>query len=93
MVKNQTLPTAPKKRRTTLTLPVDLLSQAKRIAGARGVKLSDVISDALTEGLRFNTAADCTKKVLSPYRTAFTGFSEQELAILDGVILEPMPKR
>ena len=29
-------------------------------------------------------------QILDDYRTAFTGFSEDELAVLDGVILEPV---
>lgn len=92
IMKRQTHSTPPKKRRTTLTLPADSLAQAERIARARKVSLSTVISDALTEGLRLNTGAERSKEVLSAYKTAFAGFSDDELAILDGVILEPIPK-
>ena len=81
------------KRRTTLTLPSASLAQAKRIARARGVTLSTVISEALSEGLRVNTSAERSREVLSSYKTAFSGFSPEELAILDGVILKPIPKR
>jgi hypothetical protein len=82
-----------KKRRTTLTLPADSLAQAERIARARKVTLSTVISEALSEGLRVNTAAERSREVLNAYKTAFSGFSPEELAILDGVILKPIPKR
>jgi hypothetical protein len=57
------------------------------------VNLSTVISEALSEGLRLNTAAERSNAVLNVYKTAFSGFSEDELAVLDGVILEPAAKR
>ncbi|MDX1982498.1 MAG: type II toxin-antitoxin system CcdA family antitoxin [Bryobacteraceae bacterium] len=79
----------PLKRRTTLTLPADSLTQAKRIARSRGVNLSAVVSEALAEGLRREAALERSEEVLSAYQRAFTGFSEAELAILDGVMLEP----
>lgn len=79
----------PKKRRTTLTLPADSLTQAERIARARKVNLSTVISEALSEGLRLQAAAERSERVLDAYRNAFSGFSDDEMSILDGVILEP----
>ena len=80
---------SPKKRRTTLTLPADSLAQAERIATARKVNLSIVVSEALSEGLRFHAAAERSEQVLNAYRKAFSGFSDDEMAILDGVLLEP----
>ena len=77
-----------KKRRTTLTLPADSLNEAQRIAHARKVNLSTVITEALNEGLRLQSAAERRDQVLENYKKAFSGFSEQEMAILDGVILE-----
>ncbi len=82
-----------KKRRTTLTLPSDSLNQAQRIANSRNVNLSTVVSEALSEGLRRQTEAEQRDRILESYRKAFTGFSNEELAILDGVILEPRPRR
>ena len=81
------------KRRTTLTLPADSLNQAERIARARKVNLSTVISEALSDGLRLNSAAERSEAVLSAYRKAFAGFSEEEMSILNGVILEPIGRR
>ena len=83
----------PKKRRTTLTLPADSLAQAARIARTRNVNLSTVIAEALSEGLRVHKEAERSAEVLSAYRKAFSGFSEEELSILDGVILEPVARR
>ncbi len=75
------------KRRTTLTLPSDILSYAERIARARKVNLSTVIAEALAEGLRAQQAADRSVEVLKSYRQAFSGFSEPEILLLDGILL------
>jgi len=80
----------PKKRRTTLTLPADSLTEAERIARARRVNLSTVISEALSEGLRVHAAAERSEQVLSAYKNALSGFSDEEISILDGIILEPV---
>jgi len=81
-----------KKRRTTLTLPADSLMKAERIARARKVNLSTVISEALSEGLRVHAAANRSEEVLNAYRKAFSGFTDDELSILDGIILEPVKR-
>ena len=78
------------KRRTTLTLPSDSLLQAQKIAHARQVNLSTVISEVVSAGLQLESARHRRNQILENYRRAFTGFSEDELAILDGVILEPV---
>jgi len=53
------------------------------------VNLSAVIAEALSEGLRLQTAAERSEEVLEGYKRAFSGFSDAEMSILDGVILEP----
>lgn len=83
----------PKKRRAPLTIPTESLIEAKRLAAARNVNLKTVISEALAEGLRFHAAAERANEVLNAYKTAFSGFSDQESAILDGVILQSTNKR
>jgi hypothetical protein len=83
----------PKKRRTTLTLPADSLTEAQRIAQLRKVSLGTVIAEAFVEGLRRQTAAERRKEVLEGYKKAFSGFSDEELSILDGVMLEPAARR
>jgi hypothetical protein len=82
-----------KKQRTTLTLPTDSLTKAKNIARARGMNLSTVISEALSEGLRLHEATERSEEVLNSYRKAFSGFNEVERALLDGIILEPTGRR
>ena len=76
-----------KKRRTT-TLPADSLALAERLARARKVNLSTVISEALAEGLRLQTAQERSEEVLTAYKKAFSGLSQEEISMLDGVILE-----
>jgi hypothetical protein len=83
----------PLKRRTTLTLPADALAQAEHIAHARKVNLSTVISEALSEGLRRHNDAARAAEVLNTYKKAFGGFSDEEMSILDGIILEADPPR
>ena len=85
--------TNPIKRRTTLTLPADSLLQAERIARAKRVNLSTVISEALSDGLRMHAAAERSDEVLSAYKRAFNGFSDEEMLVLDGVLLEPPARR
>jgi len=82
-----------KKRRTTLTLPVDSLTQAERIARARKVNLSTVISEAISEGLRVHSALERSEQVFNAYKKAFSGFTDDEMAILEGIILEPASRR
>jgi hypothetical protein len=78
------------KRRTTLTLPSDSLLQAQRIADSRHVNLSTVIAEVVATGLHAENAKQRSNQVLENYRKAFSSFSEDELAILDGVMLEPV---
>jgi hypothetical protein len=81
------------KRRTTLTLPADALSDAERIARSRNVTLSTVIAEALTDGLQLRAAAKRGEQVLRAYEQAFAGFSEEELMVLDGIVLDPLPAK
>jgi hypothetical protein len=77
------------KKRTTLTLPLDSLTHAERIARARKVTLSTVISEAVAEGLKVHDALERTERVMEAYKTAFSGFTDEDMALLNGVILEP----
>jgi predicted DNA-binding ribbon-helix-helix protein len=73
------------KRRTTLTLPADYLAQAKRIARARHVTLSAVISEVLSNGLRQHSETERSEQILRQYKRAFAMFSDKEMLLLDGV--------
>jgi post-segregation antitoxin (ccd killing protein) len=78
-----------KKRRTTLTLPAESLGRAERIARARKVNLSTVVSEALNEGLRVHEITERSEQVMKAYRRVFSGLTEEEMALVDGIILEP----
>ena len=79
---------APKKR-TTLTLPASALKQAEKLAAERQVTLSAVVAEALEDGLSMRSRTRRAEQVLAAYRTAFSGFTEQERLLLDGIELEP----
>jgi hypothetical protein len=70
-------------------LPADSLTEAQRIADRRKVDLSTVIGEALSAGLKLQRGAERSEELLEAYKKAFAGFSEQELDILDGIILQP----
>ncbi len=67
--------------------------EGEDIARARRVNLSTVISEALSEGLRMYAATERSEEVLNAYRRAFSGFTEVERALLDGIVLERAPRR
>ena len=81
---------SPVKRRTTLTLPADSLLQVQRIADSRHVNLSTVMAEVVATGLHAENAKQRSSQVLDNYRKAFSGFSDDEIAILNGVMLEPI---
>jgi hypothetical protein len=74
-------------------LPADTLSHAERIARQRNVTLSSIVAEALEEGLRTHTYAERSEEILKSYQQAFSGFSDEEMMVLDGIILEPLPTR
>lgn len=53
------------------------------------MNLSTVVSEAISEGLRVHAALERSEQVFNAYKKAFSGFTGEELAILDGIILEP----
>jgi hypothetical protein len=40
-----------------------------------------------------HTVAERSEQVLNAYNKAFVGFSDEEMIILDGLVLESAPKR
>ena len=93
MKRRQVQRTKTAKERTTVTLPSESLAHAKRIAQARNVTLSTIVSDAFVEGLRKYTAAERAEQILEAYRRPFKGLSDEEMLVLDGIIMEPITKR
>jgi hypothetical protein len=80
-------------RRTTLTLPTKALSAAERIAHARKVSLSVVVSEALEENL--HAKADAKRegerrvKAWEALRQSHSDLTDEQWLLLDGIIMEP----
>ena len=76
-------------RRTTLTLPAELLAQAEGLAAQRHQSVSAVVSGLLEEGMRVRQGQEQRgARVLELWRKAFTPLTEEEMALVDGIILE-----
>jgi hypothetical protein len=52
------------------------------------MNLSAVIAEALADGLRQQTATERSEEVLDRYRKAFSSFTDEEMLLLDGIVLE-----
>ncbi len=80
-------------RRTTLTLPVDALTAAQRIAQKRKVTLSVVVAEALEKNLRAEAEAkgeiERRMRALEAGRRAFAGLTDEEMFLVNGIIMEP----
>ena len=83
----------PPTRRTTLTLPAASLDLAERIARERHLNLSSVVGEALQRGLREEEIAKRSQAVMQGYSKAFAGFSAEELLLLDGVVMQALPRK
>lgn len=84
---------AQRTRRTTLNLPAEALATAKGLARERGVSLSTVIGEALTAGLPVPPPAGRDQDIVAQLQRAFAGFTEEELAVLDGFDMKPPTRR
>ena len=76
-------------RRTTLTLPAESLARAERIARQKHLSLSAVVGEALERGLLQEDHSRRATEIIDSYRKAFGGFTDEELMLLDGVVVEP----
>ena len=81
-----------KKRHAPFKIPAESLLEAERLAAARKVNLKTVVTEALAEGLRLHASAERANEVMNAYKRALSGFSVQDSAILDGIILLPKTK-
>jgi len=52
-----------------------------------------VIAEVMAAGLQAENAKQRSDQILDNYRKAFSGFSQDDLAILDGVMLAPVVAR
>jgi len=49
-----------------------------------------MISESMTSGSRNESEQSRNQEILENYKQAFRGFSDDEIAILDGIILKPV---
>lgn len=80
------------KRRTTLTIPVETLAAAERIARLRKVNLSVIVSEVLEEGLRAKEAAalegERRVQAWEAHRRSFARLTKEEQQALSGIFMD-----
>ncbi len=82
-------PAHPQTRRTTLTLPEDLVRKAEQLARQRHQTLSASIAELMEQSLRsYRFKQDNNHSSLDSLRKAFAPFTEEEMLLLDGIIME-----
>jgi Family of unknown function (DUF6364) len=82
-------PTHPQTRRTTLTLPEDLVRKAEQLARQRRQTLSASIAELMEQGLRsYRFKQDNNHSSLDSLQKAFAPFTKEEMLLLDGIIME-----
>jgi len=81
-----------KKRRTTLSIPVETLAAAERIARLRKVNLSVIVSEVLEEGLRAKEAAalEGQRRVQAweAHRQSFARLTKEDQQALSGIFMD-----
>ena len=79
-------------RRTTLTLPEDLVRKAEQLARQRRQTLSASIAELMEQSLgSYRLQQANNHSTLTSLQKAFAPFTEEEMLLLDGIILEPSP--
>lgn len=81
------------KRRTTVSLPAEELIEFQRIAKKRKVTLNSLMAKAVSDGLRTLRQTERSEEIMENYRKAFSGLSEEERMLLDGIILQPVGRK
>jgi hypothetical protein len=82
-------PAYPQTRRTTLTLPEELVRRAEQVARQRRQTLSASIAELMEQGLRsYRFKQDNHHDSLDPLQKACAPFTDEEMLLLDGIIME-----
>ena len=76
-------------RRTTVTLRAAALRKAEQLARERNVTLSTVIGDGLDILLHNHDSARQRQAAWKAYSQSLSGFSQDQLMVLDGIMLTP----
>jgi len=82
-------PSRSRTRRTTWTLPQEVLRDVERFAGDRHQSVSSAAAYLLEQGLRQQPSPKASGvDILAMWRKSFTGLTEEERLLVDGIILE-----
>ena len=57
------------------------------------MNLSTVIAEVVSAGLEIENVRQRSQQILANYRTAFDGFSDLDLMLSDGIVMEPVTAR
>src|SRR5260370_39066578 len=88
---SQRKPGRPETRRKTLTLPQHLVAQAERLAKQRRQTLSAAVAGLMEQSLRsYRLQQSGGPNVLESLQKAFAPFSDEEMLLLDGIVMEPV---
>ncbi|HVP47519.1 MAG TPA: hypothetical protein VMT32_13080 [Bryobacteraceae bacterium] len=90
--KDRRPPVRARSRRTTLTLPLDILKEVERFARERRQTVSSATAYLLEEALRTQPSEHTSgKSFLELLQKSFAGLTEQEQMLVDGIILAEKP--
>ncbi len=79
------------KKRTTVTLPANLLAEAELLAAKRGTTVSAIIAQAMEVGMDSLHRKERAQQAYDQLRSALTGLTEEEQLLVDGIHLsEPV---
>ena len=79
----------PRTRRTTLTLPAELVNKAERLAKHQRQTLSAAIAGLMEQSLRgYSLQPARNSNALESLRKAFAPFTDEEMLLLDGVVMD-----
>jgi metal-responsive CopG/Arc/MetJ family transcriptional regulator len=82
---------APDKKRTTVTLPANLLAEAEVLAAKRGTTVSAIIAQAMEAGMDSLHRKERAQQAYDQLRFALNVLTEEEQLLVDGIHLsEPV---
>ena len=75
-------------RRTTLTLPAEILNQVERLARNRHQTLSSTVAVLLQEALRtYALTPNRERSIFEALQRSFGSLTEEEQMLVDGIVL------
>ncbi|MFN7919757.1 MAG: hypothetical protein U0Q16_06650 [Bryobacteraceae bacterium] len=78
------------KKRTTLTLPADLLAEAEELAARRNTTVSAIVAQAMEAGLPVLSRRERAQQTYENLRAALGQLTAEERMLVDGIRLTPL---